>query len=69
MKVVASTHVLMVRGSGSVKAECRLVGIFMQAVALKNDLKLAVCEYAVFDTLAAGLVQYPQIVLSAETHD
>lgn len=53
----------------SVKTECRLVGSFIQAVALENGLKLAVCEYAVFDTLAAGLVLYPQIVLSAETHD
>ena len=69
MEVAAPTHVLMVRGSRSVKTERWLVGGLMQAVALEYGLKLAVCEHAVFDTLAAGLVQYPQIVLSTEAHD
>ena len=54
MEVAAPTHVLMVRGSRSVKTERRLVGGLMQAVALEYGLKLAVCEHAVFDALAAG---------------
>ena len=69
MEVAAPTHVLMVRGSRSVKTERRLVGGLMQAVALEYGLKLAVCEHAVFDALAAGLVQYPQFILAAEAHD
>ena len=62
-------HVLMVRGSRSVKTERRLVGGLMQAIALEYDLKLAVCEHAVFDALAASLVQYVQFILAAEAHD
>ena len=69
MEVAAPTHVLMVRGSRSVKTERWLVGGLMQAVALEYGLKLAVCEHAVFDALAAGLVQYPRFILAAEAHD
>ena len=64
MEVAASTHVLMVRGSRSVEAECWFIGSLMQAVVLEDSLKLAVCEHAVFNTLAAGLVQYIQLVLA-----